>query len=145
MFNSGGAIEALKSFNNQSGYVVKIQERGCGLFGTYSNIKPSYCIVDKAKVDFTFDTSNGMLKFELQGDCKVRQVNVASQEFDVTSSFSPACVFESGPVQAVCQVAVKQLSCVIRIKCNVICVVRTSFAYCSQKILEKHGVFLAKC
>ncbi|XP_061366080.1 probable galactinol--sucrose galactosyltransferase 2 [Gastrolobium bilobum] len=86
MFNSGGATEALGSYRNQSGCVVKIQVRGCGRFGAYSNTKPSYCLVEKAEVDFTYHASNGLLTLELQGDCKLRGVEVFYQDFDVTSS-----------------------------------------------------------
>lgn len=87
MFNSGGAIEAVVgSYINQSKCVLKIQVRGCGRFGAYTNTKPSYCVMDKAKVGFTYDASNGLLTLELQGDCKVREVDVVYQDFHATTS-----------------------------------------------------------
>ncbi|KAJ1403267.1 Glycosyl hydrolases 36 [Sesbania bispinosa] len=87
MFNSGGALtEGLKSYRNQTGHVVEIQVRGCGRFGAYSNTKPSYCLMDKVEVDFTYHASNGLLSCELLGDCKVRGVEVVYQDFDVTCS-----------------------------------------------------------
>ena len=86
MFNSGGAMEALESSKNESGCIVKMKIRGCGHFGCYSNTKPRYCSVDKADIQFTYDVSNGLLKFEFEGECKLRQVKIAYQNLDVTDS-----------------------------------------------------------
>ncbi|KAF1871134.1 hypothetical protein Lal_00020868 [Lupinus albus] len=87
MFNSGGASEAIVgSYINQTKCVVKIQVRGCGRFGAYSNIKPSYCLIDKAEVGFAYHASNGLVTFEIQGDCKVREVEFVYQDFHVTIS-----------------------------------------------------------
>ena len=45
MYNSGGAIEALECNDGESACMVKVQVRGWGRFGAYSNTKTKvlYC------------------------------------------------------------------------------------------------------
>ncbi|KAK6261843.1 hypothetical protein QUC31_007659 [Theobroma cacao] len=72
MYNSGGAVEAMDCTMNLSGCIIKIKGRGCGRFGTYSSAKPRSCTVDMKEVEFIYNTENGLLTVDLQGDCNLR-------------------------------------------------------------------------
>ncbi|KAH6815815.1 seed imbibition 2, partial [Perilla frutescens var. frutescens] len=49
MFNSGGATEGLRFIHEPSGCSIRVEARGCGRFGAYSNEKPIRCTVDGNK------------------------------------------------------------------------------------------------
>ncbi|XP_050378171.1 probable galactinol--sucrose galactosyltransferase 2 [Argentina anserina] len=77
MYNSGGALESLDvSINDMPNFVVKVQVRGCGRFGAYSNKEPRSCLVDNKKEFIIYNSNNGLLVLELQGDCKAKEIEV---------------------------------------------------------------------
>ncbi|KAL5547775.1 hypothetical protein UlMin_003006, partial [Ulmus minor] len=91
MFNAGGAIEELeyeaksgvrlselesgfegegnveKEENQSSELVGKVymEVKGCGKFGAYSSAKPKRCVLDSSVVDFSYDSSSGLVTFIL--------------------------------------------------------------------------------
>lgn len=88
MFNSGAAVEGLtyhlldgaKLLNNGSTStltdlhniiseavgLVCMEVRGCGRFGVYSSVRPRKCILGSAQVDFSYDSSSGLLILQLE-------------------------------------------------------------------------------
>ncbi|KAG8378714.1 hypothetical protein BUALT_Bualt07G0014000 [Buddleja alternifolia] len=76
MYNSGGATESLGFTPEPSGCIVRIEARGCGRFGAYSSKKPIYCTVDDKKQEFEYDLDNGLLILKLEGECKVKDLNI---------------------------------------------------------------------
>ncbi|XP_051136786.1 probable galactinol--sucrose galactosyltransferase 2 [Andrographis paniculata] len=72
MYNSGGAIENCAFEENR----VSIKARGYGVFGAYSNMKPSCCKVDNKNEDFTYDFENGFLTMNLEGECGLKEIEV---------------------------------------------------------------------
>ncbi|GFP99042.1 probable galactinol--sucrose galactosyltransferase 2 [Phtheirospermum japonicum] len=71
MYNSGGAVEECV-FNN----TIKIKARGCGLFGAYSTIEPSSCMVDNKYEDFTYDSEHELLTINLQSDSRFTEIEI---------------------------------------------------------------------
>ncbi|KAL6898001.1 hypothetical protein ACP4OV_006597 [Aristida adscensionis] len=81
MFNSGAAIEGLTyhlldgakiadgngsaSISEAVGLVC-MDVRGCGRFGAYSSVRPRKCMLGSAQVEFTYDSSSGLLVLQLQ-------------------------------------------------------------------------------
>ncbi|KAL6549486.1 hypothetical protein OROHE_008603 [Orobanche hederae] len=58
MYNSGGAVEEWEFCND----IIIIKARaGCGLFGSYSSMKPSSCKVDMKDEEFEYNSENGLL------------------------------------------------------------------------------------
>lgn len=78
MYNSGGAIEALDCNAGDSACVVKVQVRGCGRFGAYSNTKPRLCSVNEKEEYFVYNAvaSNGLLIIKLHGECSLRDIEI---------------------------------------------------------------------
>ncbi len=78
MYNSGGAIQALGCNDSESACMVKVQVRGCGRFGVYSNTKPRFCTVDSEEKDFMYNAlaSDGLLIIKLQDECSVRDIEI---------------------------------------------------------------------
>ncbi|OUZ99852.1 Glycosyl hydrolases 36 [Macleaya cordata] len=70
MFNAGGAIEGLRyQVENGSSEIVgtvQMEVKGCGLFGVYSSAQPRRCTVGSAVVDFSYDSSSGLLTLNLE-------------------------------------------------------------------------------
>ncbi|KAF0901643.1 hypothetical protein E2562_003596 [Oryza meyeriana var. granulata] len=88
MFNSGAAVEGLtyhcldgvKSLSNGSSStlpemqslsaqavgLVCMEVRGCGRFGAYSSVRPRKCMLGSAQVEFTYDTSSGLVILDLE-------------------------------------------------------------------------------
>ncbi|KAL8529897.1 hypothetical protein ACS0TY_007095 [Phlomoides rotata] len=69
MYNSGGAVE--ECIVNDK---IRIKARGSGLFGAYSNIKPSYCKIDKQDEEFTYNSENGLLTINLQSESSFKEI-----------------------------------------------------------------------
>ncbi|XP_042499314.1 probable galactinol--sucrose galactosyltransferase 6 isoform X2 [Macadamia integrifolia] len=65
MFNGGGAIEGLRYEVKGEGNMVLMEVKGCGRFGCYSSVKPRSCSVGSSIVDFSYDSSNGLLSLNL--------------------------------------------------------------------------------
>ncbi|KAL5748226.1 hypothetical protein ACOSQ2_025523 [Xanthoceras sorbifolium] len=76
MYNSGGALEAMSCSNDPSGCTIKVKVRGCGLFGAYSNKKPRSCAVEIKEEEFVYNANDGFLTFNLQGECKSRDIEI---------------------------------------------------------------------
>lgn len=78
MYNSGGAIEALECNDGESACMVKVQVRGCGRFGAYSNTEPRFCTVDSKEKHFMYNAlaSDGLLIINLQGKCSFRDIEI---------------------------------------------------------------------
>ncbi|XVF48047.1 hypothetical protein PTKIN_Ptkin03bG0159000 [Pterospermum kingtungense] len=95
MYNSGGAIEGLKyevndvanlseldvayggessglggvrveNCSNELVGKVKMEIKGCGNFGAYSSAKPRRCTVGSSEVEFDYEPSSGLMKFNLE-------------------------------------------------------------------------------
>lgn len=62
MYNSGGAIEAMKSSSDSSHYGIQIKGRGVGSFGAYSSRKPMFCSVNSKVEEFIFNEVDNLLK-----------------------------------------------------------------------------------
>ncbi|KAF5749600.1 galactinol--sucrose galactosyltransferase 6 isoform X1 [Tripterygium wilfordii] len=65
MFNAGGAIDGLEYQLIDATCKVSMEVKGCGKFGAYSSAQPKRCIVDSIEVDFEYDSSSGLVKFNL--------------------------------------------------------------------------------
>ncbi|KAG6402003.1 hypothetical protein SASPL_138872 [Salvia splendens] len=74
MFNSGGATEGLSFSNDEPS--IRIEARGCGRFGAYSSEKPTRCTVDGDEVEFEYDPDNGLLIVKLEGECRIKNINI---------------------------------------------------------------------
>ncbi|KAL1556114.1 flavodoxin-like fold protein [Salvia divinorum] len=69
MFNSGGAIKALKYEAEKAGS-VEMEVRGCGTFGAYSSLRPKRIEVDAKEVEFEYEEASGFITFALQVPAK---------------------------------------------------------------------------
>ncbi|KAF3453742.1 hypothetical protein FNV43_RR04183 [Rhamnella rubrinervis] len=92
MYNAGGAIQGLRyeakggielselesGFEGEGNNVARVENnsselvgvvhmevRGCGMFGTYSSVKPRRCKVEGSEVDFQYESSSGLVTFNL--------------------------------------------------------------------------------
>jgi len=63
MYNSGGAIEGLRYEAEKMKVVMEV--KGCGKFGSYSSVKPKRCVVESNEIAFEYDSSSGLVTFEL--------------------------------------------------------------------------------
>ncbi|XP_010493135.1 PREDICTED: probable galactinol--sucrose galactosyltransferase 6 [Camelina sativa] len=63
MYNSGGAIEGLRYEVEKMKVVMEV--KGCGKFGGYSSVKPKRCVVESNEIAFEYDSSSGLVTFEL--------------------------------------------------------------------------------
>ncbi|KAF2925428.1 probable galactinol--sucrose galactosyltransferase 6 [Oryza sativa Japonica Group] len=88
MFNSGAAVEGLtyhrldgvkslsngsastlpelQSLSSQAIGLVCMEVRGCGKFGAYSSVRPRKCMLGSAQVEFTYDSSSGLVILDLE-------------------------------------------------------------------------------
>lgn len=67
MYNAGGAIESIESFQDSCGVRISIKGRGVGRFGAYSNLKPKTCLVDSKEEVFEFKTEDHFLTMTISG------------------------------------------------------------------------------
>ncbi|XP_074287624.1 putative galactinol--sucrose galactosyltransferase 2 [Silene latifolia] len=74
MYNSGGAVESLRSHTGAEGHTVRIKLRGCGRFGAYSSQKPRHCTVDTKAVELSYNPEDGLLTVKLQGECQLKHI-----------------------------------------------------------------------
>ncbi|KAK3128499.1 hypothetical protein QOZ80_6BG0462650 [Eleusine coracana subsp. coracana] len=87
MFNSGGAVEGLtyhlldgaKSLDNNGSTsgsevvgLVCTEVRGCGRFGAYSSVRPKKCMLGSTELEFSYDTSSGLMILQLEDMPKQR-------------------------------------------------------------------------
>uniref|UniRef100_A0A0D9WMF1 galactinol--sucrose galactosyltransferase n=1 Tax=Leersia perrieri TaxID=77586 RepID=A0A0D9WMF1_9ORYZ len=116
MFNSGGAVEGLtyhrldgaksvtngsastlpehQSLSSQAVGLVCMEVRGCGRFGAYSSVRPRKCMLGSAQVEFTYDTSSGLVILNLETMPK-RRVHKIVVEF-CSGRLQPS---RSGPLE----------------------------------------------
>ncbi|KAL6898069.1 hypothetical protein ACP4OV_006665 [Aristida adscensionis] len=82
MFNSGGAVEGLtyhlldgakllddingSSSSSEAVGLVCMEARGRGRFGGYSSVRPRNCMLDSAQVEFSYDSSSGLVILQLE-------------------------------------------------------------------------------
>ncbi|KAK7350666.1 hypothetical protein VNO77_09524 [Canavalia gladiata] len=76
MYNSGGAVEALDCTMDVAQCTIKIKGKGCGRFGAYSNVGPKRCVVDMKEEEFSYNTEDGLLTFNLGGEGNSRDIEV---------------------------------------------------------------------
>ncbi|KAI3857732.1 hypothetical protein MKW92_041683 [Papaver armeniacum] len=65
MYNAGGAIEDLRYHAENELGIVDMAVKGCGLFGVYSSVKPRRCTIESVDVDFSYDSSCGLMTTSL--------------------------------------------------------------------------------
>ncbi|KAM0940290.1 putative galactinol--sucrose galactosyltransferase [Dioscorea sansibarensis] len=65
MYNSGGAIQGIKSIISPALFTIQIKCRGPGRFGAYSTTKPMQCRIDWNEVEYTYEPECGLLTFDL--------------------------------------------------------------------------------
>ncbi|KAF5742008.1 galactinol--sucrose galactosyltransferase 6 isoform X1 [Tripterygium wilfordii] len=65
MLNAGGAIDGLEYQLKDGTFKVSMEAKGCGKFGAYSSAQPKRVIVDSIDVEFEYDSSSGLVKFNL--------------------------------------------------------------------------------
>jgi len=87
MFNSAAAVEGLTyhlldgakllgddgpaSSSDATGLVC-VEVRGCGRFGAYSSVRPRRCLLGSAQMEFTYDSSTGLVVLQLEAMPKER-------------------------------------------------------------------------
>ncbi|XP_066371328.1 probable galactinol--sucrose galactosyltransferase 6 [Miscanthus floridulus] len=87
MFNSGAAVEGLtyhlldgakllddngSTPSSDATGLVCVEVRGCGRFGAYSSVRPRRCLLGSAQLEFTYDSSSGIVVLQLEAMPKER-------------------------------------------------------------------------
>lgn len=81
MYNSGGAVEKLSCTMDVADCVtVKIQSRGGGRFGAYSNERPKSCLVDMKEEEFCYNSEDELLTIKLDGEGNSKDIEFVFQE-----------------------------------------------------------------
>ncbi|XP_039003500.1 probable galactinol--sucrose galactosyltransferase 6 [Hibiscus syriacus] len=62
---SSGLVHARMENSSNELVGICMEIKGCGNFGAYSSAKPRKCTVGSSKVEFDYDSSPGLLKFDL--------------------------------------------------------------------------------
>jgi raffinose synthase len=57
-----------------SSYTIKVNGRGGGRFGAYSNTKPTFCRVDMKEEEFAYNDKNGLLTVKLECTGNLREI-----------------------------------------------------------------------
>ncbi|KAK3026289.1 hypothetical protein RJ639_041238 [Escallonia herrerae] len=65
MFNSRGAIKDIK-YEPERRATVDMKVRGCGIFGSYSSIRPKRVTVDTMDVEFGYEEQSRLITFSLE-------------------------------------------------------------------------------
>ena len=63
--NYGVAQERIENRSTESVSVVHMEVKGCGIFGAYSSAKPRKCTVGSSELDFEYDSSSGLVTWNL--------------------------------------------------------------------------------
>lgn len=92
MYNSGGAVEAMNFETDTSGCVVKIEARGCGKFGAYSNSRPASCKVDMKEAEFRYEAGDSKLTVHLPEDCGFRDIEIVYWFFSCNTVNWKGCI-----------------------------------------------------
>ncbi|KAL6956540.1 galactinol--sucrose galactosyltransferase [Sarracenia purpurea var. burkii] len=61
MYNSGGAVDAMKFSKDLSICRISIKGRGAGRFGAYSDRRPKFCYVNSREEGFNFRSEDNLL------------------------------------------------------------------------------------
>ncbi|KAF8733048.1 hypothetical protein HU200_015409 [Digitaria exilis] len=87
MFNSGGAVEGLtyhlldgaklldgngSASGSEAVGLVCMEVRGCGRFGAYSSARPRKCMMGSSEMEFSYDSSSGLVTLHLENMPKER-------------------------------------------------------------------------
>ncbi|CAL5203251.1 unnamed protein product [Lathyrus oleraceus] len=81
MYNSGGAVEKLSCTMDVADCItVKIQSRGGGRFGAYSNERPKSCLVDMKEEEFCYNSEDELLTIKLDGEGNSKDIEFVFQE-----------------------------------------------------------------
>ena len=87
MFNSAAAVEGLtyhlldgakllddkgSTPSSDATGLVCVEVRGCGRFGAYSSVRPRRCLLGSAQLEFTYDSSTGLVVLQLEAMPKER-------------------------------------------------------------------------
>ncbi|CAN6179149.1 unnamed protein product [Urochloa humidicola] len=87
MFNSGGAVEGLtyhlldgakmldgngSTSGSEAVGLVCMEVRGCGRFGAYSSVRPRKCMMGSSELEFSYDSSSGLVTLQLEAMPKER-------------------------------------------------------------------------
>ncbi|MCL7050630.1 hypothetical protein MKW94_026869, partial [Papaver nudicaule] len=65
MYNAGGAIQDVTYLVENELGIVDMAVKGCGLFGVYSSVKPKQCTIGSVHVEFSYDSSCGLVTMSL--------------------------------------------------------------------------------
>jgi raffinose synthase len=82
MFNSGGAVEGLtyhllggaklldggngSASGSEAVGLACMEVKGCGRFGAYSSVRPRKCMLGSAQLEFSYDSSSGLVVLQLE-------------------------------------------------------------------------------
>ncbi|KAG2609742.1 hypothetical protein PVAP13_4KG228433 [Panicum virgatum] len=87
MFNSGGAVDGLtyhlldgsklldgngSTSGSEAVGLVCMEVRGCGRFGAYSSVRPRKCMMGSSELEFSYDSSSGLVTLQLEAMPKER-------------------------------------------------------------------------
>ena len=87
MFNSGGAVDGLtyhlldgsklldgngSTSGSEAVGLVCMEVRGCGRFGAYSSVRPRKCMMGPSELEFSYDSSSGLVTLQLEAMPKER-------------------------------------------------------------------------
>ncbi|CAN6202362.1 unnamed protein product [Urochloa humidicola] len=87
MYNSGGAVEGLtyhlldgaklldgngSTSGSEAVGLVCMEVRGCGRFGAYSSVRPRKCMMGSSELEFSYDSSSGLVTLQLEAMPKER-------------------------------------------------------------------------
>jgi len=87
MFNSGGAVDGLTyhlldgaklldgngaTSGSEAVGLVCMEVRGCGRFGAYSSVRPRKCMMGSSELEFSYDSSSGLVTLQLEAMPKER-------------------------------------------------------------------------
>ena len=68
MYNSGGAIESVDFFGDDSNSGIRIKGRGTGNFGAYSSIEPKSCSINLKSGEFKYKSEDNLLTVTIQDE-----------------------------------------------------------------------------
>jgi len=69
---NGSSLTMTENAGSDAVGMVCMEVKGCGRFGSYSSAKPRRCLVGSSEVEFTYDSSNGLLVIQLESMPKER-------------------------------------------------------------------------
>lgn len=69
---NGSSLTMTENAGSEAVGMVCMEVKGCGRFGSYSSAKPRRCLVGSSEVEFTYDSSNGLLVIQLESMPKER-------------------------------------------------------------------------